>query len=124
MKSEYPDVLQYWSACITQAQEPNPLSSRDGRRLKPVPKQWKLTAPALTRKLLETMQKLHSMQVGLLLTAWGSSKQPDKASLALMRGFAYIQAGRHEQALKVNRHFKPLAHSSVSLPGLSGQSAP
>ncbi|KAL3161267.1 hypothetical protein ABBQ38_009628 [Trebouxia sp. C0009 RCD-2024] len=46
------------------------------------------------------MQKLHSMQVGLLLTAWGSSKQPDKASLALMRGFAYIQAGRHEQALK------------------------
>lgn len=95
--------LQYWSACITQAQEPNPLSSRDGRRLKPVPKQWKLTQPALTHKLQEVMQKLHSMQLGLLLTAWGSSKQPDKANLALMRGFAYVQAGRFEQALKVSR---------------------
>ena len=43
------------------------------------------------------------MQAGLMLTAWGNSKQPDKASLALMRGFAYVQAGRHEQALKVNK---------------------
>ena len=68
-----------------------------------MPKQWKLSQPALTQKLQEAMQQLHSMQLGLLLTAWGSSKQPDKASLALMRGFAYVQAGRHEQALKVSR---------------------
>ncbi|KAL0022671.1 hypothetical protein WJX79_007842 [Trebouxia sp. C0005] len=32
---------QYWSACITKAQEPNPLSSRDGRLLRPVPKAGK-----------------------------------------------------------------------------------
>lgn len=107
LMSEPRGVPQYWAACITQAQEPNPLSSRDGRHLKPVPKQWKLTQLALTQRLQEAMQKLHSMQVGLLLTAWAGSKQPDKASLALMRGFAYVQAGRHEQALKVNRHSKP-----------------
>lgn len=94
--------LQFWSACITRAQEPNPLSSRDGRQLKPVPKQWKLTQSALTQKLKEAMHMLHGMQVGLLMTAWGNSRQPGKAGLALMRGFAYVQAGRHEQALKVN----------------------
>lgn len=108
--------LQYWSACITRAQEPNPLSSRDGRHLKPVPKQWKLTQSELTQKLQEAMQQLHGVQLGLLVTAWGSSKQPDKASLALMRGFAYVQAGRPEQALKVNRQLVTPIKSPASHP--------
>ena len=114
--------MQYWSACITQAQEPNPLSSRDGQRLKPVPKQWKLTQLALTQNLQEAMQKMHSMQLGLLLTAWGSSKQPDKASLALMRGFAYEQAGRHGQALKVSKQL--VTPSKPPAPSLSHTIAP
>lgn len=94
-------MLQYWAACILKAQEPNPLSSRDGRYLKLVPKQFALTRSALTKQVQDVMQKLHSMQAQLLYTAWGGSGQPDKASLALMRGFAYAQAGRYEQALKV-----------------------
>lgn len=95
--------LQYWSACITKAQAPNPLSSRDGRLLRPVPKAWKLPPSELTRKLQEAMQKLHEVQAGLLCAAWGSTGQPDKASLALMRGYAYARAGKPEQALRVSQ---------------------
>ena len=93
--------LQYWSACITKAQEPNPLSSRDGRLLKPVPRQWKLTTPQLTKHLEQAVHEVHSMQAGLLCKAWGSAGQPDKATLALLRGLAYIEAGKFEQALRV-----------------------
>ena len=100
-----PDMccLQYWSACITKAQAPNPLSSRDGGLLRPVPKAWKLPPSELTQKLQEAMQKLHEVQAGLLCAAWGSTGQPDKASLALMRGYAYARAGRPEQALRVSQ---------------------
>jgi len=77
------------------------LSSRDGRVLKPVPKTWKLPQAMLTKNLQKALQKLHSMQAGLLCTAWGLSGRLDKASLAMMRGFAYAQAGRFEQALRV-----------------------
>ncbi|DBA80947.1 TPA: hypothetical protein ACH3X2_007167 [Trebouxia sp. C0005] len=91
---------QYWSACITKAQEPNPLSSRDGRLLRPVPKVWKLPQAALMQRMQDAMHKIHSFQAGLLCTAWGSSGRPDKASLALMRGLTYAQAGKFEQALR------------------------
>ena len=96
-------LLQYWSACINKAQEPNPMSSRDGRLLRPVPKPWKLPQAALMQRLLDAMHKIHSLQAGLLCTAWGSSGRPDKASLALLRGLAYAQAGKFEQALRVRR---------------------
>ena len=51
----------------------------------------------------DILHKIHSLQAGLLCTAWGSSGRPDKASLALMRGLAYAQAGKFEQALRVRR---------------------
>ena len=94
-------LLQYWAACIARGQAPNPLSSRDGRQLKLVPKQWALSQSAVAKNLQKVIGDLHTMQAGLLCTAWGTCRQPDKASLALMRGFAYAQAGRYEQALKV-----------------------
>ncbi|KAA6421689.1 MAG: hypothetical protein FRX49_08300 [Trebouxia sp. A1-2] len=93
-------LAKYWSACITKAQEPNPLSSRDGRLLRPVPKVWKLPQAALMQRMQDAMHKIHSFQAGLLCTAWGSSGRPDKASLALMRGLTYAQAGKFEQALR------------------------
>ena len=79
------------------------MSSRDGRLLRPVPKPWKLPQAALTQSMQDAMHKIHSLQAGLLCSAWGSSGRPDKASLALMRGLAYAQAGMFEQALRVRR---------------------
>lgn len=79
------------------------MSSRDGRLLRPVPKVWKLPQAALMQRMQDAMHKIHSFQAGLLCTAWGSSGRPDKASLALMRGLTYAQAGKFEQALRVRR---------------------
>lgn len=97
-------VLQYWAKCIVTAEAPNPLSSRDGRLLKPVPKQDRLAQPELIQKLQEAGKKTHDLQTKLLCQAWSMGKKPDKAVLALMRGFAYAHAGRHTQALKVSKH--------------------
>ena len=69
MKVNLATVLQYWAECIAKAQEPNPLSSRDGRSLKPVPKCWKLPQTVLARRLQEALPKVHSMQAGLLCSA-------------------------------------------------------
>ncbi len=54
------------------------------------------------QSMQEALHKIHSLQAGLLCTAWGSSGRPDKASLALMRGLAYAHAGKFEQALRVS----------------------
>ena len=93
--------MQYWADCITAAEAPNPLSSRDGRMLRPVPASDRLTQPTLSKKLQEALGKMHGMQAGLLCDAWSKGKRPDKGMLALMRGYAYAQAGKHEQSLKV-----------------------
>ncbi len=55
------------------------------------------------QRVQDAMHKIHNLQAELLCTAWGSSGRPDKASLALMRGLAYAQAGKFEQALRVRR---------------------
>lgn len=107
-------LLQYWAACITKAQEPNPWSSRDGRVLKPVPSAWRLPQAVLTSKVKAVMLRLHSVQAGLLCTAWGSSGWPDQASLALMRGLAYAQAGNSKQALRVSQ-MQPLLDNRTHL---------
>ncbi len=68
-----------------------------------MPKPWKLPQAALMQRVQDAMHKIHNLQAELLCTAWGSSGRPDKASLALMRGLAYAQAGKFEQALRVRR---------------------
>ena len=69
--------------------------------LRPVPTSDRLTEAALSTNLLGALVKVHSMQAGLLCNAWSRGKKPDRAMLALMRGFAYAQAGKHAQSLKV-----------------------
>ena len=60
-----------------------------------------MSKPELTQKLQVAVAKMHSPQAWLLSQTWASGGKPEKAMLALMRGWAYAQAGRPQQALKV-----------------------
>ena len=96
--------MQYWGKLIAAAQKPNPLSSRDGKLLKPVPKAWLISTEKLSNRLVEATQqrcRLQQDQLQLLLTAWQTGKQPGRAELALIRGYGYLQAGIQEQAERV-----------------------
>ena len=51
-------LLQYWARHVEEAQAPNPLSSRDGRLIKPVPPELRLAAAELVGHLEEALHPL------------------------------------------------------------------
>lgn len=51
-------TLQYWAAHVEAAQAPHPLSSRDGRLIRPVPHEGRLPPPELLEHLEEALYAL------------------------------------------------------------------
>ena len=51
-------LLQYWARQVEEAQAPNPLSSRDGRLIKPVPPELRLAPGELVGHLEEALYPL------------------------------------------------------------------
>lgn len=103
-------LAKYWSTLIFQAESPHPLSSRDGRLLKPVPIEHQLTTPSeergedfvyrLSRVLTETPPLLEAAR-DAMCEAWTAGlKKPGRAGLALLRGAVYLSAGNGQQAIK------------------------
>jgi len=111
-------LAKYWSTLIFQAEAPHPLSSRDGRLLKPVPIEHRLTTVAskkeegeeeggggefvytLGRVLAETPPLLEAAR-DAMCEAWTAGlKKPGRAGLALLRGAVYLSVGNGQQAIK------------------------
>jgi hypothetical protein len=91
----------YWSKLVDAAQQPHPLSSRDGKLLKLVPKQHRLTQIELQNLvndfLLADTCWLEEAK-NLVWYAWTESRTPGRAELAFFRAGAYLQANNAEQA--------------------------
>ncbi|GMH40338.1 hypothetical protein BSKO_08242 [Bryopsis sp. KO-2023] len=91
-------LAQQWSEDIVEAEKPAIFSSRDGKWLKPVPN-------GLTRKTVSNLLLLafaHDSDLksagAAMLTTRGTKEF--RCCVALLRGVAYLQGGRLEQALK------------------------
>ena len=103
--------VQHWTTLITAGEEPLPLSSRDGKLLRIIAPSQCLPPDTLQVELAAVMAGLQLAPDcrHMLLTAWQRGGTPGRASLALIRGYGYLQAEEHEIALRVSTH---LPHSS------------
>ncbi|KAK9830094.1 hypothetical protein WJX72_009753 [[Myrmecia] bisecta] len=96
-----PWMAGHWAALITDAQAPNPLSSRDGKLLKPIALEQRLTLAELADRLAIMLEyKLARESREMLARLWINGAEAGKAELALMRAYAYLQTGQPAQALK------------------------
>ncbi|PSC70912.1 Tetratricopeptide repeat [Micractinium conductrix] len=93
-------LAKYWGGHVESAQAPHPLSSRDGRLIKPVPAEQRLAPPDLQAHLQAALYDLGDEARDLLCAAWARGRRPGKAEAAYMRGAAYLNAGNAQQAIK------------------------
>ena len=96
--------VQHWTSLISAGEQPLPLSSRDGKLLRIVAPSQCLTGRALQDHLAAAMDA-HDLAGDcrhMLLTAWQRGGSPGRAAVALMRGYAYLQAEEHSIALRVS----------------------
>ncbi|KAI3428659.1 hypothetical protein D9Q98_007482 [Chlorella vulgaris] len=93
-------LAKYWAGQIEAAQVPNPLSSRDGRLIKPVPPELRLAKPDLVAHLQAALYPLQDEARDLLCEAWAQARRPGRADTAFLRGAAYLAATNPKQALK------------------------
>lgn len=101
----------YWADLLLHAEAPNALSSRDGRLLKPVPVEVRMTARD------EYADAVHAGFVygreresrELLYHAWCRNKAPGKHVLAAVRALAYVRIGTafHDEIPVVRMHNAP-----------------
>ena len=94
---------QHWASRIKEAEEPLPLSSRDGRMLRLIPANQRLSHAGLKTQLQAAIvgRQLAVDARCMLTAAWQRGKAPGRAVLALMRGYAYLQDGHHDLASRV-----------------------
>ncbi|KAL4428216.1 hypothetical protein ABPG75_002305 [Micractinium tetrahymenae] len=95
-----PWLAKYWARHVEAAQAPNPLSSRDGRLLRPVPAEHRLAPAELQGHLEEALYALQDEARDLLCDAWAQARRPGRADAAFMRAAAYLHAGNARQAVK------------------------
>ncbi|KAG7673606.1 hypothetical protein KSW81_006806 [Nannochloris sp. 'desiccata'] len=91
----------YWSKLVDAAQQPHPMSSRDGKLLKLVPKQHRFCQAELQDLvngfLISNTWWLEEAK-NLIWNAWTEKRTPGRAELAFFRAAAYLQATNAEQA--------------------------
>lgn len=91
----------YWSKLVDSSQQPHPMSSRDGKLLKLVPKQHRFCQAELQDLingfLFSNTWWLEEAK-NLLCNAWAECRTPGRAELAFFRAVAYLQATNAEQA--------------------------
>eukprot|EP00887_Chlorella_sp_A99_P005594 scaffold1.g5594.t1 len=96
-------LARFWGGVVEAAQAPNPLSSRDGRLIKPVPPELRLPPQQLELRLEAALLR-GPVRAGdardLLCAAWAAGRRPGRAEAALLRGAAYLEAGDAAQAAK------------------------
>ena len=96
-------AVQHWTFLIQAAEEPLPLSSRDGCMLRLIPANQRLSYHGLTMQLQAAIVA-HQLAIDarcMLTTVWQRGRAPGRAALALMRGYAYLQDGQHGLAGRV-----------------------
>ena len=95
--------MQHWGSLIDAAEEPLPLSSRDGKLLRLVPANQRLSRTELKAQLQValTAHQLAPEARSVLAAAWQRGRAPGRAAVALMRGYAYLQDGQLDLAQRV-----------------------
>lgn len=91
----------YWSKLVDAAQQLHPMSSRDGKLLKLVPKQHRLCQAEL-QDLVNGFLFSNTLWLeeakNLVWNAWTECRTPGRAEVAFFRAAAYLQATNAEQA--------------------------
>lgn len=109
-----PAVADRWLSRLSLAEAPNPLSARDGKLLKLVPKDIKLNKEAAAELLTQALHSNPALREALSAGSESSPRRRDRARLALMRSALYFEGGHFTQALKVSRNApmlrRPAAH--------------
>lgn len=90
----------YFAGKISEAEKPASFSSRDGRTLKLVPSEIRMTKDQLRALVSSTLKDKLAEGRSFLLQSWGLQQRVGKHVLAMFRSYAYLQAGLHDQALK------------------------
>ena len=90
----------YYADRIEEAEKPATHSSRDGRALKMVPTSMRIQKDQLRRLLSMTLKDRLAEGRSFLVRSWGLQQRLGRHVLAMFRGYAYLQAGLHDQALK------------------------
>ena len=96
-------LATYWGRAIEAAEQPNPMSSRDGKLLKPVPSPNNLSTSELVDGLAEqfSMEEFWSIAAKEgAVASWKQNWTQCRSELALLRGLAYLHAGNAVQAEK------------------------
>eukprot|EP00884_Botryococcus_braunii_P008262 jgi/Botrbrau1/17437/Bobra.0054s0028.1 len=95
------EMAAQWQWHIREAERPILLSRRDGKLIKPVPAQIRLEGDELTACLKAVIsQSLRKESQRLLYQAKAKQVAPGRASISLMRSFAYLHNKQPQQALK------------------------
>lgn len=96
-------LATYWGRAIEAAQQPNPMSSRDGKLLKPVPSPNNLSTSELVDGLAEQFSIEEFWSIAAkdgAVASWRQNWAQCRSELALLRGLAYLHAGNAVQAEK------------------------
>lgn len=96
-------LATFWSRAIEAAEQPNPLSSRDGKLLKPVPSPNNLSPSELIEVLAEQFSNEDYWSLASkegVVACWRQNWILCRSELAMMRGLAYLNAGNAVQAEK------------------------
>ena len=113
-------AMQHWGFLIEAAEEPLPLSCRDGRLLRLVPANQRLSRDELTLQLQAALT-VHQVTVdarSMLVAAWQRARSPGRAAVALMRGYAYLQDGQLDLANRVRTAPAHVANTSPITAGI------
>ena len=96
----------YWAKMVDAAQQPHPLSAREGKLLKLVPMQHRLNEselrPLLTDFLLHSCARLEDAR-DTVWSMWKEGRSPGRGEVAFFRAAAYLQSENAEQAQRDSR---------------------
>ena len=92
----------FWGTRVDAAQQPHPLSARDGKLLKLVPSQHRMNVDELREVLRNFFQSPIWLEVArdLVWTLWTEQRGPGRSEVAFFRAAAYLHVGNAEQALR------------------------
>lgn len=95
-------IAAYWSSRVRKAEEPNPLSTRDGMLLRNIPRSKKLSddefVKVLSHVLAEQPIVLEECK-DMIVLSWSNKGGPavQKCDCALIRAVVYLEKGHSEQ---------------------------
>ena len=97
----------YWAARVAAGEAPAAFSSRDGRRLRAVPASERLAEADLRDRLARAFEAhAHVLEAASDLAAEGwaaGRREPGRAALAFVRGWAYVLDGNFRHAARDGR---------------------